>query len=245
VSGLRAEALSDVGLVREINQDSYLVDLLHGLFIVSDGMGGKAAGETASRAVVTILPKMLEPHLTGLASASRRVVELTLREGIVQFSQLLRQQAADQPGMKGMGATLALVWLREEQAHLAHMGDSRIYRLRHDKLSQLTEDHSVIALLLKHGEITPAEVPDHPARGQLSRYIGMEGEVFPHVQTIKARRGERFLLCSDGLWGMCPEQQIAQLLLANPEPAAACRSLVEAANQAGGRDNITVLVFDL
>jgi PPM family protein phosphatase len=245
VSSLHAAAFSDVGLVRGSNQDSCLVDIEHSLFIVSDGMGGEQAGETAAKAVTSILPKVLEPYLPGLESKPKREVELTLRDSIVQFSQQLRQQASDQPGLKGMGATLALVWFRQDEAHLAHMGDSRIYSLRKDKLKLLTEDHSVIALLLKHGDITPEEAAGHPARGKLSRYIGMSGDVYPDVKTVKIHLGERFLLCSDGLWGMVSDEQITNLLLNNSEAESACRSLVGAANQAGGKDNITALVINI
>jgi protein phosphatase len=241
---LQAEGLSDIGQRRTSNQDNFLVDVPRGLFIVSDGMGGEQAGEIAAKAVVTVLPQMLEPHLQRLAVAPRRVVELTLRELVAQFSQRLRQDAADQPGLRGMGATLELVWICKEQAHLVHMGDSRVYRLRRDRLSLLTEDHSVVALLLKHGDITPQDAVDHPARGQLSRYVGIDGEVYPDVFTVPLHPGERFLLCSDGLWGMVPDREIARLLLQHAELAAACRALVDAANQAGGRDNITVVIVE-
>ncbi len=143
-----------------------------------------------------------------------------------------------------MGATVALAWLRETGAHLAHLGDSRIYLFREAQLQQLTEDHSVIALLLRSGEITPEEAQTHPARGQLSRYVGMDGEVYPDVQTVQLQAGDRLLLCSDGLTNMIPNTQIAQLLQVNAEVLAACQALVHAANTAGGTDNITVLVVD-
>lgn len=241
---IQAAGLTDIGRQRTSNQDAFLVDSGHQLYIVSDGMGGQQAGEVASRAVVSVLPQMLDSLLVRLSDSPRRVIELTLRETIAQFSQRLRQEAAAQPGMKGMGATLAMIWLRQDLAHLAHMGDSRIYRLRHDRLSQLTEDHSVVALLIKHGDIRPEDAANHPARGQLSRFIGSDGEVFPDLQSVQLHPGERLLLCSDGLWGMLPDAEIARLLLQHPEPQDACQALIQAANQAGGKDNITVLVIN-
>jgi protein phosphatase len=243
--GVKAAGLSDPGRVRPNNQDNYLVDLANELFIVSDGMGGHQAGEIAARAVVTALPQVLEQHLDRLKIAPRRVVELTLREVILDFSQRLRDETALQAGLKGLGATLAMVLFMGGKAYIAHMGDSRIYLFREEKLQQLTEDHSVIAILLKHGDITPADVADHPARGQLSRYIGMPGETYPDVQTLTLQTGDRLLLCSDGLWGMLLDDQVVRLLSEHLEPSAACRQLVNAANQAGGKDNITVVIVDL
>jgi PPM family protein phosphatase len=242
---IEAAGLSNPGRVRPNNQDNYLVDLVNELFIVSDGMGGHQAGEIAARAVVTALPQVLEPHLPRLKNGPRRVAELTLREVILEFSQRLRDETALQAGLKGLGATLVMILVAGMKAYLAHMGDSRIYLFRAGQLRQLTEDHSVIAILLKHGDITPAEAVDHPARGQLSRYVGMTGETYPDVQTLDLQSGDRLLLCSDGLWGMLPDDQIARLLPENPGPSDACRHLVDAANQAGGKDNITVVIVDI
>ena len=243
---VRAACVSDAGRVRENNEDSYLVSLEQNLLIVSDGMGGHQAGEVASEAVVTVLPEMIKQRLAGESSPRPRIVELTLRETILQLSQRLRAESAGRGGLKGMGATVALAWLRgpEGMAHLAHMGDSRIYLYRHGNLTQLTEDHSVVALLLKRGDITPEEARRHPARGRLSRYVGMEGEVYPDVQTVRLREGDRLLLCTDGLTGPVSDDEIAALLRANLDPEAACQALVDAANDAGGKDNITVLVVN-
>jgi protein phosphatase len=146
-----------------------------------------------------------------------------------------------------MGATVALVWLRGEQneAHLAHMGDSRIYLFRQNHLAQLTEDHSVVALLLKHQEITAEEARTHPARGRLSRFVGMEGEVYPDVQTVNLQGGDRLLICTDGLTGMVQDERVAQLLQANPDPQTTCQALVAEANKAGGEDNVTTVVVNM
>lgn len=239
-----ASGLSDTGRVRPNNQDNFRVDLEHSLFLVSDGMGGHQAGEIAARAVAKALPQILVAHLPRLSEAPLRVVELTLREVIVKFSQHLRDETAHQAGLRSMGATLDLLWLRKNQAHLVHMGDSRIYLFRQGQLRQLTEDHSVVAILLKHNEITPEQAVDHPARGQLSRYIGMEGEVYPDVHTFRLLRGDRLLLCTDGLWGMISDAEIAGLLHKHAEPNAACHALVEAANAYGGKDNITTVIVE-
>ncbi|HEY6541994.1 MAG TPA: PP2C family serine/threonine-protein phosphatase [Ktedonobacteraceae bacterium] len=240
----QAAYVSDAGRVRQQNEDCGLVDLKRTLFIVSDGMGGHQSGEAASRSVVTMLPHLIEQRVTLLPPPSTEAIGLALRDAIVELSQRLRAESAGRAGLQGMGATVAVAWLRGSIAHLAHIGDSRIYLFRHERLMQLTEDHSVIALLLRHGEITLEEVQTHPMRGRLSRYVGMEGEVSPDVQTVQLQAGDRLLLCSDGLTNMVSGTQIAHLLQINAEPAGACRALVNAANAAGGTDNITALVVD-
>lgn len=239
---VHAAGTSHVGRVRSKNQDNYLVSPEQGLFIVSDGMGGHQAGEVAAKVVVSVLPDMLVQRLALQSSLRSRVVELVMREAILELSQRLRSESTGHINLHGMGATLALAWLNRGRAHLAYMGDSRIYLLRQDTLTQLSEDHSLVALLLKHGEITPEEAKEHPARGRLSRYVGMEGEVYPDVQTVDLARGDRLLLCSDGLTGMLDDRQITQILQSTFDPQSACQALVQAANEAGGKDNITVVI---
>ncbi len=217
---IRTAGLSDVGRVREHNEDRYLVDLDRSLFIVSDGMGGHQAGEVASEAVVTVLPPLIEQYISRHHPSSGRAIERILQRAIRELSQRLRTESKGRAGLQGMGATLTLVWLRGEEAYLAHMGDSRIYLYRNEKLIQI------------------------PARGRLSRYVGMKEDVSPDVRTIRPQQGDRLLLCSDGLTGMVPDEQIRDVLQANPEPEAACQALIAAANEAGGKDNITVLVVN-
>jgi serine/threonine protein phosphatase PrpC len=241
---LRAACLSDTGRVRKQNEDRCLVDLERTLFIVADGIGGQQAGEVASEAVVTVLPPMIEQHMARLNPRSARSIEDVLRSAILELSQNLRTESKGRLGLQGMGATVVLVWLRRGMAHLAHLGDSRIYLLRRGKLIRETEDHSVVAMLLRRKEITAEEARMHPARGRITRYVGMEGDVFADVRSIPLQHGDRFLLCSDGLSGMLTGEQIAHLLHTHTEPELACKALVEAANAAGGKDNITALVVN-
>jgi protein phosphatase len=143
-----------------------------------------------------------------------------------------------------MGATVVLAFLWGQQVFIAHIGDSRAYLYRRGELRQLTDDHSVVGILLRHGKITPEEAKIHPARNKLSRYVGMEGEVYPDVQRLRPSAGDRLLLCTDGLTTMVPDDAIAEILVNCGDPQMACRSLVEAANAARGQDNVTVLVAD-
>ncbi len=240
---LRVAGATHVGRVRQNNEDSYLISDQQKLYIVSDGMGGEMAGEVASKTVVAVLPRLLEQHLRGILPMTSQTVERVLRDRIVELSQSLQRESAGQAGMKGMGATVALALLRGSSAHLAHMGDSRIYLYRDGELTQLTQDHSITALLIASGDITPEEAQHHPARGKLSRFVGMEGVVYPDVQTIKLRAGDQLLVCSDGLSGPVSCGEIAAILSAHDDPARACQSLIAAANEAGGKDNITAIVI--
>jgi serine/threonine protein phosphatase PrpC len=244
---IEAACVSDPGRKRTENEDRYLVALDQAMFIVSDGMGGQQAGEVASQAVVEVLSDLLQRRLLMLPTANNRLIELVIREVVLEFNRSLLKETSGRMGLQGMGATLALVWIRQKQAiaHLASMGDSRIYLLRQGKLALLTEDHTIAAFLLKHGVITPTQAQNHPGQHKLSRYIGMEGEVYPDVQSIRLHPGDRLLLCSDGLSNMVNDEQIQALLAQNPHAQEACSALVQAANQAGGEDNITALVVNL
>jgi protein phosphatase len=243
---LAAACATDLGKVREVNEDRCLVALDQSLFAIADGMGGHQAGDVAAEAVITLLPGLIVKRLAGAGSLRDRPVELILRETVLDLSQRLRAQAAAHPELQSMGSTVCLVLVRAAQrvAHLAHMGDSRIYLYRQGVLTQLTQDHSVVGWLLRYGEITPEEARIHPARHRLSRYVGMTEDVYPDVQTIRLLPGDRLLLCSDGLTGPVADDAIATRLAAHPDPEAACRALLDAANDAGGPDNIAALVVD-
>jgi protein phosphatase len=255
-----AAGLSDIGQVRKINQDRLLLLPERGLYIVADGMGGHRAGEVASQIVIEVLPRLIaqelaganpdqppaENTLNGYDSAEKLSddqIEHAIQESIIQISQQLYRTGLEDGSLRGMGTTVALAYLRGRRLHLANMGDSRIYRLRSGHLEQLNQDHSVTAILVKLGEIKPEDAASHPAHGTLSRFVGMPDVVDPDVWTDSLRPGDTLLLCSDGLSGKVPDEQITELLKANPTLEDACRVLVETANQAGGEDNITAVLL--
>lgn len=241
---VRAGGISDKGRVRENNEDNLLRDEKRGLFIVSDGMGGHQAGEVASKIVVSVLPGFIEQQATQMRNLTDDTCKLILRDSILKLSQRLREESKGKAGLQGMGATVVVAWLRDTSAHIAYMGDSRIYLFRKKQMVQLTEDHSVVALLLRHGEITKEEAKDHPARGRLSRYVGMEGDVFSDVYTVSIHPGDRMLLCSDGLTGMVADRDIGKVLKEYEDPDKACKVLIDMANEAGGKDNITAIIIN-
>lgn len=168
-----------------------------------------------------------------------------MRNSLARLSAQLCQQTQDAPGLAGKGSTVVCALVRGDRVVIAHMGDSRAYRLRAGRLKQLTKDHSLVRLLIDSGDITPEEAATHPARGRLTRNVGMEGEPLPETRILKLKPGDMLLLCTDGPTGMLNDQKI-QSILNEPAPMETqCQHLVNAANQAGGTDNITVLLLSV
>lgn len=237
-------AASDIGKLREENQDAFIVEPEAVLFLVSDGIGGHRGGALASKIVVEDLPVMIETRLGKLKTSSPRAIRSLFKKTIVEQSRQLRLEGTSETGYKGMGATLVMLLLRNNRAYIANLGDSRIYRLRNGKLVQLTKDHSVVSELLNKGKIKPQDAENHDAQGQITHYVGMEEKVTPYVYTFTLKKADRLLLCTDGLTGMVGDKNIAEILKKQTDCQAACDELVDAANAAGGYDNITVLLVD-
>ena len=236
---------SDKGRVRDDNQDTFLVESEVGLFLVSDGMGGHRGGALASQIVAQDLPVMIETRLHKLNSHSRRAIRLLFRRMISEQSRQLQLEGFSESGYKGMGATLVVALIKDGRAYLGSVGDSRIYRFRKGSLVQLTKEHSVVSELLSAGKIDSRDVQDHPAQGQLTRYIGMEDEVDPFVRSFALKDGDRLVLCTDGLTDMVDDKSITRILRDKKDAKSACDALVTSANEAGGLDNITVIVVDI
>jgi PPM family protein phosphatase len=225
---------TDTGRQRRANEDSLLARAP--LFVVADGMGGAQAGEVASRIAVEYfqpgLPDSSHPELELAAlahAANARIHEL---------SHTNAEQA-------GMGTTLTAVYVGEQEVAIAHVGDSRAYCLRDGELLRLTDDHSLVDELMRQGRLTPEEAIEHPQRSVITRALGPEGMVEVDTRSFRARAGDVYLLCSDGLTTMISEEQIAATLTAHPHLRDAGEALIAAANQAGGRDNITVVLIRL
>jgi PPM family protein phosphatase len=226
---------TDTGRQRNANEDSFFVRAP--IFVVADGMGGAQAGEVASKAAADAFDVDLPEGAP----------EQVLRETILAANRTIHELARADPSRAGMGTTLtaAIVDAVGEEVAIGHVGDSRAYRLRAGKLEQLTRDHSLVEEMRRKGQITDAQAQDHPQRSIITRALGPEPEVEPDVQTVPAVAGDVFLICSDGLTTMLGEEQIAKLLAGASSMGAAVRALVDEANRAGGRDNITALAFRL
>lgn len=240
---VRYAGLTDPGRVRQTNEDNWIANPDQGLFIVADGMGGQFAGMLASRAVVETLPGLIRQHFEKLEGLPKGRAERRMAKAVATLSSQIRQQTQNEPGLEGMGSTVVCALVRGSQVLIAHMGDSRAYRLRVGRLKQLTKDHSLVELLISSGDITPEEAATHPARGRLTRNVGMEGEPLPQTRLLKLKASDLILLCTDGLSGMLSAERILEILK-EPQPLEVrCQSLMDAANQAGGTDNITAVLL--
>ena len=232
-----ATGLSDQGQVRKTNEDAIFIDAAGGLFMVADGMGGHRGGGVASRAVVQHLPSLLDRRLRTAHGSAKNA----LRDSILDLNAAIRTSGQQSSSLRGMGSTLACLLIRGGRATVAHMGDSRVYRWR-GGLECLTQDHSVTALLVREGEISARSAAHHPARGQLTRFIGMEQEIYPDVSSIRVRIGDRFMLCTDGLWGVLSDKRIAEYLASDAKLDIQCTNLISAAKEGGSQDNITCVL---
>jgi serine/threonine protein phosphatase PrpC len=225
---------TDTGRQRRANEDSHLARAP--LFVVADGMGGAQAGEVASRIAVESFEGGL--HETGEPEAALAQLARDANTRIHELSHSHAEQA-------GMGTTLTAFYVGEREVSIAHVGDSRAYRLRGAALTRLTDDHSLVDELLRQGRLTREEALEHPQRSVITRALGPEGFVEVDTRSYTAHDGDVYLLCSDGLTTMVPEERLAELLLAHAPKSlrAAGEALIAAANEAGGRDNITVLLL--
>jgi serine/threonine protein phosphatase PrpC len=224
-------ALSDVGLEREANEDSFLA--LPPLFVVADGMGGAQAGEVASRTVVELFEEAVAPgELPGSLEAT-----------VQRANARIYAMATEDPSLKGMGCTTTASYVAGGRLTVAHVGDSRLYRLRAGSFEQLTEDHSLVGGLVRLGQLTPEEAAVHPQRSVILRAVGVEESVDVDVLHQDLEPDDVYLACSDGLSGMVRDEVIGETLRRFPSLPTAAQMLVELANAAGGRDNITVVLF--
>jgi len=235
---------SDAGQVRAYNEDAFAIEPEAGLFLVSDGMGGHRGGELASEIVTQDLPPAIEIALLDLTQKTPRAIRRILKKWIAEQSRQVLLEGHSESGFKDMGATLVLALLVKNRAYIANLGDSRAYRFRCGRLHQFSKDHSVVAELVAQGEITPEEAQTHEELGVITHYAGMDEHAAPHVRSFALKPGDRILLCSDGLTDMVSEAVIATTLTGEPDHQKACQLLVQQANQAGGHDNITVLIIE-
>jgi protein phosphatase len=237
---LRYAVASDVGQRRDANEDSVYTSSR--LLAVADGMGGHVAGEVASSAAIAAVTD-LDRRLAD-ENAKADLLEV-LSETVTDAASRLTGLADEDPALQGMGTTLtALLW-DGTRLVVAHVGDSRAYRLRAGELAQITRDHTVVQELVDQGRITPEAATTHPSRSVLTRALQSGGEADPDVFTLDVQPGDRYLICSDGLSDVVPPELLREVLAAVAEPEAAVGKLVELANEAGGPDNITCVVADV
>jgi PPM family protein phosphatase len=232
-----AAARSDVGRVRQgkPNEDAYLMD--DPIFAIADGMGGHIAGDVASSTAVEVIAKEAQSADPSDPSSLETIVR--------KANSAIYGKAQSDPSLRGMGTTCTLLMVQDSIAHLAHVGDSRAYLLRAGELSQLTEDHTLVWRMVKEGRISAGEADHHPQRNIILRALGIDSDVQVDVLSFELVAGDRLLLCSDGLSSMVDAESIRAALAESDDPQRAADRLVELANNAGGEDNITVVVVDV
>jgi serine/threonine protein phosphatase PrpC len=226
---------TDAGRKRRRNEDAFVLD--PPLFAVADGMGGAQAGEVASRLAAAAFREF---HEADELEPEERVGAI-----IQEANRRIHERARSDAQVSGMGTTLTAALLTETNVALGHVGDSRAYRLRHGALEQLTEDHSLVADLVRSGRLAPEEADTHPQRSVITRALGTDPEVDVDTFTVSAEPGDVFLLCSDGLTTMVGEEEIVETIRDAESLDQATKALVKAANRAGGEDNVTVVLFSL
>jgi protein phosphatase len=228
-------AATHAGRKRRRNEDAYVER--PPLFAVADGMGGAQAGEVASR----LAAAALEEDGDGAAGPEERVVAL-----IEEANRRVFQRAAEDEAASGMGTTMTVALVDADRVTIGHVGDSRAYRFRSGDLEQLTDDHSLVAELVRSGRLTPEEADTHPQRSVITRAVGTDPDIDVDRFTVEAQPGDVYLICSDGLSDMLDESQIRDVFAAHPDDLqGAAKALVGAANRVGGDDNITVVVFEI
>ena len=228
-------ALSHPGRRRRLNEDSYVLE--PPLFAVADGIGGAKAGEVASGLAADAVQESFGDGATGEARVAALIEEANRR---------VFRRASEDREASGMGTTMTVALVEDERVAIGHVGDSRAYLYRDGRLEQLTDDHSLVAELVRSGKLTPEEAEAHPQRSVITRALGTDSEVDVDTFAVPAKPGDLFLLCSDGLTAMVDDDTIVEAIEQHRSNLAeAAKALVNAANRGGGEDNITVVFFEL
>ena len=246
---ISAYGLTHVGRQRQHNEDAFLVESTAKLFLVADGMGGHAAGEIASRIAVDSIsefilhtkeddgtwPHAYDEHFSRTTNRLMAAVRLAN----TRVLEAMRKDAR----LRGMGTTIVACMADDEKVSVAHVGDSRAYLVREGNISRITNDHSWVFEQVQAGMLTEAEAEKHPLRNVITRALGGALQVTPDASEIEAREGDVYLLCSDGLTGMVPENEILRMVTENhSDLQKACQQLIDAANERGGLDNVTAVL---
>lgn len=229
--------ITDKGLKRQANQDSFLIDERLGVFMVADGVGGHMGGEVASALAVETVREVVG-HPKALQFQPRQVLMQALEEA----SHRIFDRATQEPKLNGMGTTIVMGYVRDSKIYIANVGDSRCYLFRKPYVWQLTEDHSLINEQVRLGLLTEEQAKKVIGKNVITRSVGFERDVFPDIIELEISSDDTFIFCSDGLSGMIPDQKILQTMSDNPMEKTS-EVLIQQALANGGEDNVTVLVL--
>ena len=250
---VKSKGTTDVGMVRSINQDSYLADNQLQLYIVADGMGGHVGGEIASSLCVKEIHSYMQQTITPEYSKyiqnstnkdlSKTDIAQKLITAINNASCKIYEKALEQPQLKGMGTTASVLFIHDDVGYVAHVGDSRIYLIRAGFIYQITTDHSFVNEQVKAGILTEEEAKHHQARNIITRSVGYQEEEEVDTKWLQLEDGDLFVMCSDGLHGKVADEEISKMV--TEKELQASETLVQLANSRGGNDNITVVVIKI
>jgi protein phosphatase len=246
---VRFAGKTDVGQVRALNEDNLLVPSEMALGVVSDGMGGHACGEVASELTVETIDEYYKrtqedaPRSWPLRMPQMELEQDRVVTAIKLANSRIFETAAADAEKKGMGCTVDTIYFAQERAYIGHVGDSRVYRIRHGQMEQITEDHSLLNDYKRMKEMSGDEVENFPHKNVVVRALGLAEQVKVDVLVEESMIGDLYLVCSDGLTDMLDDDAIAEIVAKHERLDSACAKLVEAANDAGGKDNITALLI--
>ena len=232
---MAATLRTDIGKVRRQNEDAAFFDEKRAVFAVADGMGGHLAGEVASRMALDAVQEMARRH--------PRADTVILRDTVRAAHEAIYRHAQSHAECAGMGTTLSVLWRGGHYAYIAHVGDSRIYRMRGGELERITQDHSLVEEMIRARLITREQARTHPRRNVITRALGTQGDNEPDVLAVDVEPGDLWLLCSDGLTGMVSDEEIARTLRGGRSLDDMADSLIRQALDAGGRDNVTLVLW--
>ena len=236
--------LTDTGMERKNNEDYFLINQSKNLFIVADGMGGHNAGEVASMNATEAVDDYFSPEILAAIKGDRIKINDELNDCLYAANQKILDMSQKKAGFQGMGCTLVVALVESGALHTCHVGDTRVYLSNENGLKLLTTDHSKVMELVKEGQITLEEARQSPLKNQLSQAIGSPLPIIPDYNFSELTNGNKVLLCTDGLWDMLSDEEIHQIVRRSQSTKSICEELVEKANNSGGHDNITVVLFE-
>ena len=239
---ITSAGLSDIGLVRQNNEDVWAEVPEIGLYVLADGMGGHQAGEIAARETVNALCRVIKRKITTIKDGTIAEVRELLRHAIVHVNGQIFKMGRSKLELRGMGTTVCCLLFHPEGLVTAHVGDSRIYRLRGMKFEQITKDHSLLCELVDQGQLNEQQVADFLYKNIITKAVGTEPKVEPGVEANRVMVGDIYMMCSDGLSDLLAPEEMAAILTKESTIKRAAQILVATANEKGGRDNITVVI---
>lgn len=236
--------ITDSGLARQQNQDCYMLsgdgEGNYAVCVVCDGMGGAAAGDIASKTALDVFASNIKDAVK--PSFAGKTMEKKVQDAVEKANKAVLEMACSRPEYEGMGTTLVCLLVRDSQAVVGNVGDSRAYLLDETGIRQITHDHSLVSEMIQRGEITAVQAQRHPSRNVITRALGVESAVQVDTFKITVRPGQYILLCSDGLSNEVSEPEIYYEVFCTENPENACQTLVDIANSRGGHDNITIVL---